>query len=72
MGLLETFLKDCAKELEKATRSLFCKLVRHFLVKMSPQESDACVTFSSTVWPYLQFLSTDGTAVLETWTAFCL
>ena len=33
--LLETFSNDCERVEEKATRSLFCNLVRHFLEKMN-------------------------------------
>ena len=51
-GLLETFSKDSVERVEeKATRSLFCKSVRHFLVKMS--------LWRATVRPYL----VDGKAV---------
>ena len=35
VSVLQTFSKDCERLEEKATRSLFCKTVRPFLVKMS-------------------------------------
>ena len=70
----DVFERLCGRIEEKVTRSLFCKSVRHFLVKMSLRRALLVRCFRQwfghmTVRP---FLSTDGTAVSENWTEFCL
>ena len=69
----DVFERLCERVEEKAMRSLFCKSVRHLLVKMSLRRAFLVRRFrqrfsriSSTVRP---FLSTDGTALFENWTA---
>ena len=72
----DVFERLCKRVEEKATRPLFCKSVRHFLVKMSLRRASLVRRFrqrfgriKSTVRP---ILSTERMAIFENWTAFCL
>ena len=74
--LLETFSKDCAKELRRRPDHCFTSRCYFFLVKMSLKRAFLvrrfCQWFGCILSTVRLFLSNEGTAVFENWTAFCL